>query len=110
MTVTLDKILTARQQWALEYLSKVSPVALSQTTDEGFDMVVSYAKEFGISGFDKARNSLKRVLLQLADIRLVGVEKTWFSQTYYPDCGPSHCNEYHIESRGRRAAVSHDTY
>lgn len=110
MTVLLDKPLTDRQQWVLESLSVCSPVALVSATDEGDDIISGFGVRFAIEGFERRRNALRRIMKQLENIGLVGVEKTWFPQAYYPDCGPTHCNEYHIESRGRRAAISHSTY
>lgn len=110
MTVLLDKALTDRQQWVLEHMSEQSPLTLSSATDEGEDFVCGYSQEFGIPEYKKAQSSLKRVLNQLKAADLVSVQKTWFPQTYFPDCGPTHCNEYHLENRGRRAAISHDTY
>lgn len=110
MTVLLDKHLTSRQKWALEYLSGRSPSTTVAGFDCGADFTGAYGRFWEIEDFDRSRAALVRVLNQLNRIGLVRIEKTWGDRTYYPDCGPSHCNEYHITDRGRRAVVSHDTY
>lgn len=110
MTVLLDKKLTARQQWALEYLSDKGWVPGVTAFDGGDKFVWAYSEKFGIKDNVAAQRSLARVLRPLEPMGLIEIGKAWGSRTYYPDCGPTHCNEYRITSRGKRAAISHDTY
>lgn len=118
MTVLLDKRLTERQQWALEYLAALpghkSRTSIHEYWDDGLEFLRAYAERFGLNRQDAPidlRRSLKRVLDGLCDVGLV--ERSDGSNhgvVGSRDHGPSHNNEYWITNRGKRAAVSHDTY
>lgn len=118
MTVLLDKRLTERQQWVLSYLADLPGLkrrtSIHEYWDDGLDFLRAYAEKFDLNKQGAPidlRRSLKRVLDGLQDVGLVeshdcsnhGVIGT-------RDHGPSHNKEYWITNRGKRAAISHDTY
>lgn len=104
--------------WALEYLASLPAIkrriSIHEYWDDGLEFLRAYAAQFDLNKKGSPidlRRSLKRVLDQLCDMGLVmreDISNHGVIGTH--DHGPSHNNEYWITSRGRRAAVSHDTY
>lgn len=118
MTVLLDKKLTARQQWVLEYLSALPAhqrrVGTCGYYDDAMTFVRNYAFAFDLllkKNPPDPERSLKRVLRSLREIGLVeSTDGSNHGIVGTHDHGPSHNNEYWITNRGKRAAISHDTY
>lgn len=118
MTVLLDRKLTERQQWVLEYLAALPKHQMRTSThgyfEDGLSFIRDYAGQFDLRRRDAPidlQKSLERVLSSLCKIGLVASESgSNHNGIGTHDHGPSHCNEYWITSRGRRAAISHDTY
>lgn len=118
MTVFLDKALSERQKWVLEYLNEQSSfrprISAHSYWDDGATFVREYAFAFGLLLKERVpdpEESLKRVLRQLRALRLVESEDTSnHGVVGTHDHGPSHNNEWWITSRGKRAVISHDTY
>ena len=110
MTVLLDKMLTARQQWVLEYLSGRGWLPVHESTDDGADFTIAYGKKFGISGFDRSKRSLQRAIRSLEPVGLTECSTTWQQGGIYRGVGVARMGEYRATERGKRAAISHDTY
>ena len=118
MVVLLEKRLTERQQWVLEYLADL-PSYRRRTSahgwyDDGLLFIQEYAGRFDLKRKDAPidlQRSLERVLKSLMKANLVDSRSTSnHGGIGTHDHGPSHCNEYWITNRGRRAAISHATY
>lgn len=118
MTVLLDKPLTKRQKWVLEYLNDQSDfrprLSAHGYWDDGATFVREYAFAFGLllkERIPDPERSLNRVLRQLREIGLVASEDTSnHGVVGTHDHGPSHNNEWWITNRGKRAVISLDTY
>lgn len=118
MPVLLDKPLSARQKWALEYLAGLPEwrawTSAHEYWDDGLNFIRAYGEKFDLYRADAPidlRRSLSRVLNSLRDMGLVESRNTSNRGSIGTnDHGPSHCNDYRITNRGRRAAISHSTY
>ena len=110
MAVLLDKMLTDRQQWVLEYLSGQGWVPVHESTDDGADFSTSYGGKFGIADLCAAKRSLQRVIRSLEPLGLTEVGTTWQQGGTYRGVGVARMGEYRSTPRGERAAISHDTY